>query len=117
MSIEAEITVTLAQVEVADDYRIALTMREPVLELTHTEAEQLAAELLAAVVEARAMLVADFPVENLAHGFDVAPICKECEDGHHGACVGSAYIENGLDIDEVECGCSKVEHRVLGGVS
>jgi hypothetical protein len=50
-----------------------------------------------------------------AHGFDAAPACRDCSEGKHGACIGSAFVERGREIDEVECGCSKAGHAVIGG--
>lgn len=117
MSITAEITVTLAEVEVTDDYRVELRQHEPAVTYTWTEAEQLANELITAVEAARAALVEDFPVPNLAEKFDVLPICKDCSEEKHGACIGSAYVENEFEVDEVECGCSKVDHQVHGSAS
>lgn len=117
MSITAEITVTLAEVEVTDDYRVELRQHEPAVTYTWTEAEQLANELITAVEAARAALRDDFPVPNLAEKFDVLPICRDCAEEKHGACIGSAYLENEFDVDEVECGCSAVDHQVHGGAA
>ncbi|WP_137843835.1 hypothetical protein [Microbacterium sp. 2FI] len=116
MSIEASITVTLASVEVDDEYRIALTTHTPRTTYTWDEATQLANELISAIEDARRMLGEDFPIENFARlaGFDAAPVCRDCSEGKHGACIGSAFIERGPDIDEVECGCSRVGHQVHG---
>jgi hypothetical protein len=40
-----------------------------------------------------------------------ATVCRDCAEGKHGACIGSAYVENGPDVDEVECGCTADGHR------
>lgn len=117
MSIEAQIMITLAEVEVTDDYRIEVKQHAPAVTYTWSEAEQLANELITAVEDARAALREDFPVPNLAHKFDVLPICKDCSEGKHGACIGSAYVENEFEVDEVECGCSAVDHQVHGSAA
>ncbi len=83
------------------------------------KAEQLAAELNAAAAEARVKFALDFPAlaPVIAHTFDVIPICRDCSEGKHGACIGSTFVEVADDIapDEVECGCSKVDHKLIGG--
>lgn len=82
MSVEASIVVTLAEVDVADDYRIELRQHEPNVTYTWTEAEQLANELTGAVAKAREMLAEDFPVPNLertTHGFDVDRVVDAAE--------------------------------------
>jgi len=71
MSVTAEITVTLAEVEVTDDYRVEVKLHEPTVAFTWTEAEQLANELIEAVVEAREALREDFGTPAAPHGFDV----------------------------------------------
>jgi len=38
-------------------------------------------------------------------------ICIDCNGGKHGACIGSAFVENGPDIDEVECRCPDAIHQ------
>ncbi|MAP63153.1 MAG: hypothetical protein CMH34_05295 [Microbacterium sp.] len=53
MSIQAEITVTVAEVEVTDDYRVGLSTIELATTYTPDEALQLAEELVAAAEEAR----------------------------------------------------------------
>lgn len=124
MSIEAQITVTLASVEVGDDYRVNLTTHETDMFLTWSEAEQLANELIEAVEQARAMLRDDFPIPGdpawveAHHTFDILPICRDCAEGKHLACIGSAFVEvdSEIGVDEVDCGCSKVGHHVLGNV-
>lgn len=38
-------------------------------------------------------------------------ICRDCEEGKHGACIGSTFIEaNGADIYEVACDCEDDYH-------
>ena len=53
----------------------------------------------------------------MAPMFDVLPVCRDCEEGKHLACIGTTYLESGRDFDEVECGCSKAGHQVLGKVN
>ena len=71
MSVTAEITVTLAEVEVTDDYRVAVKLHQPTMDFEWQEAEQLANELIDAVVEARKALREDFGTPAAPHGFDV----------------------------------------------
>lgn len=71
MSVTAEITVTLAEVEVTDDYRVAVKLHQPAVDFAWWEAEQLANELIEAVVEARNALREDFGTPAVSHGFDV----------------------------------------------
>lgn len=117
MSIEVMETVTIAAVEVDDAYSVELRTHRKRTVLDPDEADHLAGELVAAAAEARVKLARDFPAlaaASAAHTFDVLPICKDCADGHCGACIGSAFIERGPDIDEEECGCAKADHRVHG---
>ena len=124
MSVQEEVLRTLGEAAVTDDYRVGLVMRRKRTALTWTQAEQLAAEILDAVADARAALATDYPlvsaqhgVEPLHHGFDVAPLCRDCKEGKHTACIGSAFVERGEEIDEVECGCERVKHAVIGGAA
>ena len=77
MAIETEIVVELARVEVADDYRVELTVHDvdahttAVVALTWGQAQQLVAELAEALVEADLALREDHP-EAAVHGFDAA---------------------------------------------
>jgi|GEM_PF-2863086 len=77
MSIDTEVTVTLARVEVADDYSVALTVHDlashadALVGLSWSQAEQLADELREAAAEAAEALRSDRPVI-VAHGFDLA---------------------------------------------
>jgi hypothetical protein len=120
MPIEAMEPVLIAAVDVDDSYSVELRTHRKRTVLDPDEADQLAMELKGAAAEARAKWSKDFPdlVSKIgAHKFDVLPICKECADEHHGACIGSAYVENEFDVDEVECGCAAVDHKVLGGAA
>jgi len=124
VSVQTGLTVTLAEAEMTDDYRVSLALRRKRTVFTWTQAEQLAAEILDAVADARAALATDYPlvsaqhgVEPLHHGFDVAPLCRDCKEGKHTACIGSAFVERGEEIDEVECGCERVQHAVIGGAA
>lgn len=71
MAITAEQTITLAEVEVTDDYRVAVKLHQPTVDFAWWEAEQLANELIEAVVEARNALREDFGTPAAPHGFDV----------------------------------------------
>ncbi|MDF2554159.1 MAG: hypothetical protein K0R60_54 [Microbacterium sp.] len=51
-----------------------------------------------------------------SHRFDVAPICRECKEEKHGACTGIALVD-GDDVEEHPCGCSRVDHEVVGGAA
>lgn len=120
MPIEAMEPVTIAAVEVDDAYSVELRTRRKRTALDPDEADHLAAELIAAAAEARAEWAKDFPAlasASAAHTFDVLPMCPDCRDGKHLACIGSAFVEvdSEVGVDEVECGCSKVGHHVLGG--
>lgn len=122
MSIEAELTVTVAAVEVGDDYRVALTTYRTRTDYSPDEALQLADELVRAAVDARRMFAVDYPVVEEQHGqrpahiFDLAPVCRECAEGKHGACTGIALVD-GDDVEEHPCGCSRVDHLVIGGAA
>ncbi|WP_194385333.1 hypothetical protein [Microbacterium luteum] len=71
MSIQAEITVTVAEVEVTDDYRVGLSTIELATTYTPDEALQLAEELVAAAEEART-----------AAGMDLAEVAVPSEVVH-----------------------------------
>lgn len=93
MSVQTSVEVTIASVEVLDDYRIGVTMTDPEsmagveVELTWTEAEKFAAELRDAVAAANRMLAEDHPVHRF--GFDVdGPLNPECRAGKCGNCSG-----------------------------
>lgn len=38
-------------------------------------------------------------------------ICRDCSEGKHAACIGSAYVERGAELEEVDCGCTADGHR------
>lgn len=77
MSIEAEIIVTLAEVEVDDQYRVQLRTLRRRTDLSPDEAVQLANELMQAAVEAEttrradeAAWADDRAARSVVHGFD-----------------------------------------------
>jgi len=74
MSIEAEITVTLASVEVTDDYQVELRTRRKGTSFTPDEAVQLADELVRAATAATVALQEDMlerARHTMTHGFDI----------------------------------------------
>lgn len=121
MPIEEEIVVELVRVEVGNDYRVELTVHdlqfhiESTACLTWSQVEHLVDELRNAAASAERMVHEDHP--NLAeHGFDVdlqavRAICRDCSEGKHGACIGSAYAERDGEIVEVACACTADGHR------
>lgn len=121
MPIEEEITIEVVRVEVGDDYRVELTVEDllvrlrATVSLTWTQVEKLIYEMRNAVASAERMVREDHP--NLVeHGFDVdllpsSAICRDCAEGKHGACIGSAFVERGDELDEVDCGCTADGHR------
>ena len=115
MSIEATITVTLAEVSVSDEYQIELRTRRRLTALEPDEAVQLANELMAAAGEAVRTLRADLGGEPRSEPFDVAPICRECREGKHGACNGQAIIEVRDEVEVHACGCEIADHKIIGG--
>lgn len=119
MAIEEEITVELVRVEVGNDYRVELTVHdlqfgiESTACLTWSQVEQLVDELRNAAASAERMVHED-PPNLVEHGFDVdlpRAVCRDCGEGKHGACIGSAYVERDGDIDEVACTCTADGHR------
>lgn len=124
MSIEQQKTVEVLKVEVGDDYSIELsawdvmTGDSAVVSLSWDEAHAHVDEVLRAIAEANDAAAdaraAGLPV---AHEFDRdvpaqgVAICKDCAEGKHGACIGSAFVENGPDLDEVDCRCTAAGHR------
>ncbi|MEV8023687.1 hypothetical protein [Microbacterium sp. NPDC080220] len=118
MSVTIDMTVIVADVEVTDDYQVELRTpiarkRRTILDLA--AAERLGLDLLAAAEDARRMLAEDraaADADQAVHGFDVDPvICRDCREGKHGACIGSAHVERGDEIDEVACQCPADGHR------
>ncbi|WP_374978127.1 hypothetical protein ACEYYH_10625 [Microbacterium trichothecenolyticum] len=127
MSIEEEQIITLATVEVAEDYRVLLTVTDLDTPFTHSQTEALIAELQDALDDARRMLEEDYPILDpdtvaevrASHGFDVAPICRECQERKHTACTGIALLDGSNPAHpnlllELPCGCSRVDHVVIG---
>lgn len=37
-------------------------------------------------------------------------ICRDCAEGKHGACIGSAFVETDDEIEEVDCVCELDGH-------
>lgn len=117
--ITTEVEIVLAAVEVADDYTVALTVTDPLthdtatISLTREQTQDLVDELLAASSEALSAFWEDEGARQTAdHPFDVdAVICRDCLEGKHGACIGSAHVERGNEIDEVACQCTAEGHR------
>ncbi len=117
--ITTEVEIVLAAVEVTDDYTVALTVTDP---LTHTDAtialtpvqtQALVDELLAAASGAVSAYWEDrgaTPTASFAFDVDLV-ICRDCTEGKHGACIGSAHVERGDEIDEVACQCTAEGHR------
>jgi hypothetical protein len=76
MSVTAEMVVTIAEVEVTDDYTIDLHVpeaRKKHLTLTTDEAEQLGTELIESAIVARKALREDIEARGIAqisHAFD-----------------------------------------------
>lgn len=86
MSIEASIVVTLAEVEVNDEYQVELKTRKKLTSLTPNEAVQLAAELMDAAKDADGALRDDLARSlRRTHGFDIDtnpdPMCAADSDG------------------------------------
>ena len=121
MAIEVEIPVTLAVVDWTDEYMVKLRQRRRKVAYMPAEARQLADELRAAADEAESAMrseVTEHQAEEwkaAAHAFDLAPSCRDCTEGKHGACIGSAFVERGVEIDEVECRCSAAGHPARVG--
>lgn len=133
MSIEAERTITLASAEVSDEYQVALTVRDDLtgqtatVSLSWSQTQDLVDELLARNGEAVSAFWEDRARPTFEHGFDAdlgpveswagttivaAPvICRDCSEGKHGACIGSAFAERGAELDEVDCKCTADGHR------
>lgn len=114
MSIEARITVTLVDVEVTDEYMVDLFTPEAIehrTTLTSDQAVQLAHELMKAAAESVEKLRVDLSRPRLAHGFDLVA-CVDCREGKHTACIGSALVERGDDVEAVPCQCAGAEHQV-----
>jgi hypothetical protein len=122
MSIEQQVTVEVLSVDVADDYSIEIMARdvltgdEATVNLSWDEAHAHVDEVLATIAQAQRAFEED-RVAAVTHrpsvnGFDRdVPVCQDCSQGKHGACIGSAFVENGPDLDEVACRCTADGHR------
>lgn len=127
--IERDTIQTLAIVDVSDGYGVELRQRRKRQEYSSGEALALAEELRTAALEARRaqrddeaawaqkVLEAVTDAPSSSHGFDVAPICRECKEGKHSACDGTAFVEDGDRVEHVVCGCHRVDHQVIGGAA
>lgn len=71
MAITADLKITIAEVEVNDDYRVVLSTHRKVTDYAPDEAIRLGRELIDAGSEAMEKLRADFPRDIARHGFDV----------------------------------------------
>jgi hypothetical protein len=124
MAIEAEIPVTLAKVDWTDDYMVKLRQRRRKVAYMPAEARQLADELRAAADAAESAMrseIAEHQAQEawrtVAHAFDLAPICRECTEGKHGACDGRALVEVGGSVKDLRCGCADADHGVMDGAA
>lgn len=117
MSITIQIEVPVVDVEVTDDYTVAVTVTDPltrvtaVVSLNPAQAGELMEMLAAAKAEAVSKYWEDrgalAPIK--AHGFDIdGPMHLACRQGQCGACDGMAM--NGRD-EMVPCthGCHNTE--------
>ena len=116
MIVTREVTEPVVSLAVSDIYGVELSQRTPTVEYTADEAQELGEALIRYAERAKALIAEDEARWGMAPMFDVLPVCRDCEEGKHLACIGSAFIENEDDLapDEVECGCSKAGHQVLG---
>lgn len=126
--IERKAIQTLAVVDVSDGYGVELRQRRKRQEYTPAEAEALGRDLIAAAASARSAQREDQAAWEAAgerfagavrpaHGFDAAPVCRECKEGKHGACTGIALVDGASSVEELPCGCSRADHQVIGGAA
>lgn len=120
MAIERQQTITAVDTEVSDAYQVEMTVRDDLtgqsatVSLSWSETQDLVDELLARNGEAVSAFWEDQGRTLAVHGFDLnlrEAICRDCFEGKHGACIGSAHVERGEEIDEVDCGCTADGHR------
>lgn len=135
MPITREVQETVATVEISDDYGVELRQLANLTAYTPAEAIALAEELVRVAGDALAARATDEAAWGLgtmtrdeamvapgfgrpSHGFDVAPVCRECSEGKHGACNGQALVdtEHG-DVSIQTCGCFTAAHVVIGGAA
>jgi len=98
MSIEETVTRTVADVEITDEYRVALRTRKKLTDLSPDAAMALADELAEVAIEAANGLREDAAARGIAsisHGFDGGPVHPECRDGKCRNCDGRTL--NGRD--------------------
>jgi hypothetical protein len=116
-----EVSFTVAEVGLSDAYGVELRVLRKLTELDPAEAIDLANALVRHAERAKAAAAEDEArwADPLVHGFDVAPVCRECDEGKHGACDGSALVEVGAegDVQSVPCGCAGADHKLYGARS
>ncbi|MFD4957123.1 hypothetical protein [Microbacterium sp. NPDC058389] len=121
--IERDTITTLATVDISDGYGVELRQCRKRVDYTPEEAAALARELLQVAAEAKAAQEEDKAAARAlsggvrpVHGFDAAPVCRECQEGKHGACTGIALVDAD-DVEEHPCGCSRADHELIGGAA
>lgn len=120
VAVEREWTLVMATVDVSDEYGVTVHQTRKRVEYTVDEARALAQSILQAAQDADAALQVDQLAARrerpLPHRFDIAPVCRDCAEGKHAACIGSTFVETSDDVapDEAECGCAKIWHEVVG---
>ena len=112
--VSREVTEPVVSLAVSDVYGVELAQRTPVVEYTAGEAQELGEALIRYAGYARSLIAEDEARWGVAPMFDVLPACDACINGVHASCKGTTYLNSGRDFDEVECGCSKAGHQVLG---
>jgi hypothetical protein len=121
--IERDWTQVVAEVDFADGYDVELRQARKRVTYTPDEAIILAAALVHVAEQAKADLQHDQAVAAqgaptpVSFVFDLAPVCRECQEGKHAACTGIALVDNPSSVDELPCGCSRADHQVLGGAA
>lgn len=114
--VERPSSLVLAEVDITDDYGVEVRQLRKRVSYSADEARALAHSILKSARDADAafredrLAAASTPLQPLR--FDLAPMCRDCSEGKHGACIGSTFVETAADVapDEVECGCSKAGH-------
>lgn len=112
--ITREVLQDVADVDFTDADEVLVWQRKRRMRYTPDEAIALAQAILRVARDVKGD-IADRAV--LPHAFDVLPICRDCSEGKHGACIGSAFVESETEVEEVECGCAKVAHKLVGSAT
>lgn len=116
-----EVYVDVAAVSVSDAYGVELRQEKRLVEYSPSEAIDLANALVRAADAAKAAAAEDEArwADAPSHGFDVAPVCRECDEGKHGACNGYALVEIGSEghVESVACGCAGAAHKLFGALA